>query len=56
MGLCCKLAGIKYDIENRHPFIMKLERRMCTVETELNRNNPCFDKRNEKFNRDCKRR
>lgn len=43
MGLCCKLAGMKYDIEHRYPIIMKLERRMCTVEWELNKNNPCFN-------------
>ncbi len=45
MGLCCKAAGIKYDIEHRYPFIMKLERRMCVVERELNRDNPCVHKK-----------
>ena len=45
MGLCCKLAGLKYDIENRYPLIGKLERRMCTVEKELNRDNPCIAKK-----------
>ena len=41
MCIRCKLAGIKYDFEQRNPIIIKLEHRMCTVETELNKNNPC---------------
>ncbi|MBQ8086625.1 MAG: hypothetical protein IJ232_11030 [Lachnospiraceae bacterium] len=42
MGICCKLAAMKYDLEHRYPIIMKLENRMCTVERELNRDNPCY--------------
>ena len=45
MGLCCKLAGMKYDLERRYPVLWKLERRMCTVEWELNKNNPCLNGR-----------
>ncbi|MBR1597411.1 MAG: hypothetical protein IJ661_00700 [Lachnospiraceae bacterium] len=54
MGICCKLAGIKYDLENRYPLIMKLERRMCTVERELNRNNPCLDKKGKCGSKGCR--
>ncbi len=53
MGICCKLAGVKYDLEQRYPWIIKLERRMCVVETVLNKNNPCFENRDVRRCRRC---
>ncbi len=45
MGLCCKLAGFKYDLEKRYPLLRKLELRLCVVESELNRDNLCKKKK-----------
>ena len=50
MGLSCKIAAMIYDFEQSHPVILKLERRMCTVERELNKDNPCFDNKHGKRN------
>lgn len=55
MGLCCKLAGVKYDLEQRYPLITKLEQRLCVVERELNRNNPCLENGHGRKDPLCKR-